>query len=188
MGDEWQEYIREAFVSGLDKEVEIDRAGQTFSCILAPIREAGDINLYGRDITERKQAEEELRTLYELSRALSDADNLDEILNQVNRHAVESVHTTFARVALLEGDNFVMRAAYPIRVLDHDLLVGKREPVAMLPYCQRVLEQNKSVILRNSGSPSRFRSNSLFDTAPGWQARAWIKTNAGLTHVGRSTE
>ncbi len=108
------------------------------------------------DITPRMEAEEEIRsrteevqTLYALSRSLAEANDLDEILNLINRHAVESVHTTFARIALLEDDNFVMRAAFPIRIMDHGLLVGKREPVAKLPFCQHILKQNKSVILQH---------------------------------------
>jgi len=109
------------------------------------------------DITPRMEAEEEIRsrteelqTLYTLSRSLAEANDLDEILNLINRHAVESVHTTFARIALLEDDNFVMRAAFPIRIMDDNLLVGKREPVAKLPFCQHILKQNKSMILHNN--------------------------------------
>ncbi|MGZ9225710.1 MAG: HD domain-containing phosphohydrolase, partial [Anaerolineales bacterium] len=112
------------------------------------------------DITERRQAEEEIRTrtdellaLYALSRALAEADNLEEILELVNRHAVESIHTTFARIALLEGDNFVIRAAYPVRVLDRELLAGNRVPVTALPHCKRAMEQNEPLIL-SAGDPA----------------------------------
>ena len=109
------------------------------------------------DITERKQAEEEIRTrtdelqtLYELSRALAHADDLDQVLDLVNHRTVESVHITFARIALLEGDEFVMRSAYPIRILDHDLLIGSRQSISRMPYCQRILEQDEPIILRTS--------------------------------------
>ncbi len=107
-----------------------------------------------RDITERKKAEEqiqssteELATLYELSRALADNTDLDKILELVNRRAVESVHATFARIALVERDEFVIWSAYPIRFLERDLLVGNRMPIASMPYAQRVLEQDEPVLL-----------------------------------------
>lgn len=106
------------------------------------------------DITERKKAEaeiqtrtSELSTLYGLSRALADEDDLDKILELISRHAVESIHSTFARIVLLEGNKFVTRAVYPVRFLGHDLLVGNREPITSLPFCQHVLEQNEPVIL-----------------------------------------
>jgi PAS domain S-box-containing protein/putative nucleotidyltransferase with HDIG domain len=107
------------------------------------------------DLTERKKTEEiikartdELLTLYDLSRALADADDLESILNLVNRHAVESVHTTFSRIALLDGDKFVIRSAYPIRALGHDLLVGNRILLNSLSCCRRILEQNDPVVLQ----------------------------------------
>jgi hemerythrin-like metal-binding protein/PAS domain S-box-containing protein/putative nucleotidyltransferase with HDIG domain len=110
-----------------------------------------------RDITERKQAEEEIKNsndelsmLFELSHSLAGADNLDDIFELVNRHAVESIHTTFARIALLEEDKYIMRAAYPIRPFDHDLRIGERYPVISLPYSQRILEQKEPMILRAS--------------------------------------
>ena len=70
----------------------------------------------------------------------------------MNRHAVDIVHTTFARIALLEGDHFVIRAAYPIRILEHEFHIGDREPISALPYAQRALELNEPVIIRASDS------------------------------------
>jgi PAS domain S-box-containing protein len=127
-----------------------------------------------RDITQRKQREEEIRsrtdelaTLYQLSRALSDANDLESVFELVNRHAVESVHTTFACIALLEDGELVTRAVYPVRSLEYDLNVGGRQPITALPTCQRVLEQNEPVILQ-AGSPevgSAERAALLLDIA-----------------------
>ena len=108
------------------------------------------------DITERQQREkeihartDELTTLYKLSRALADANDLEIVLELVNRHAVESIHTTFSFIALLEDGELVSRAFYPIRSLDHDFKIGTRTPISALPYCQRVLDKNEPVILQN---------------------------------------
>jgi hemerythrin-like metal-binding protein/PAS domain S-box-containing protein len=109
------------------------------------------------DITERKQAEEkiinsnnELSMLFELSHSLAEADNLEDILSLVNRHAVESVHTTFARIALLEDNSYIVRAVYPLRPLDHDLRLGDRNPIVELPHTQGILEKNEPIILRDN--------------------------------------
>jgi HD-GYP domain-containing protein (c-di-GMP phosphodiesterase class II) len=107
------------------------------------------------EITERKQREEEIRsrkdeltTLYGLSRALADANDLENVIEIVNRHAVESVHTTFACIALMEDGELVPRAVYPVRTMEHDFTIGVRQPITALPVCQRVLEKNEPVILQ----------------------------------------
>jgi hypothetical protein len=108
-----------------------------------------------RDITKRTQSEEEVRsrtdeftTLYRLSRALSDANDLGNVIEIVNRHAVESVHPTFACIAQLEEDELVPRAVYPIRTLEHDFRIGDRQPITSLPACQRAMEKNEPIILQ----------------------------------------
>ena len=125
---------------------------------ITPLRDRqGNITHFvstGKDITERKRAEEQIQSrtndifnLYKLSRGLANTDSLDQVLSLVTLHAVEDIHSTFARVALLEGNELVIREAYPIRVLGHDLFVGKRTPVIDLPYCQRALKQSEPIIL-----------------------------------------
>ncbi len=112
-----------------------------------------------RDITERKQKEEEivsrteeLTRLYQLSRELADADEVENVIDIVNRHAVESVHTTFASIALLEDDTLVLRGVHPVRNINHNFIPGTRQPIAALPICQRVLDKNEPVILKK-GDP-----------------------------------
>jgi putative nucleotidyltransferase with HDIG domain len=74
------------------------------------------------------------------------------VIDLVNSQAVESVHSTFAFTALLEGGDLVPRAVYPVRSMDHDFFIGDRQPITALPVCLQVLEQNEPVILQ-SGRP-----------------------------------
>jgi len=108
-----------------------------------------------RDITGRIQREAELRSrtdelsaLYRLSGALADASDLEDLIGLVNRHAVESVHTTFACIALLESGALVTGPVYPVRVLEHAFSRRDRQPLTALPACQRVLDLNEAVILQ----------------------------------------
>ena len=57
MPADWQTWNAEVSSSRQNKEVEIRCGERVFSCILAPIVNAGYVNVYGREITKRKQAE-----------------------------------------------------------------------------------------------------------------------------------
>ena len=97
---------------------------------------------------EEQTRRRELGVLYDLSRALADAaHDLDLILTLVVRHAAAITHVTFARVALLEDGECVIRAAHPVRVLERDLELGRRFAAETLPICQRALQQSEPLVL-----------------------------------------
>ncbi|MBA4384941.1 MAG: hypothetical protein C0410_09410 [Anaerolinea sp.] len=109
------------------------------------------------DITKRKISEEEIRlrsedlqALYDLSRALTDLYDPDQIYEIACRTSVMNIHATFARIALLEGDELIIRSAFPIRVLDHDLFVGEQYSLNTLSFCRRVMEKNEPIILHTN--------------------------------------
>ena len=60
--DNWQKMVREAFACEGEKRMETEHLDRTYSFVIAPITEAGYANIYGRDISERKQAEAALKT------------------------------------------------------------------------------------------------------------------------------
>ncbi len=59
--DPWRQLIADAISSNEVRTVEVACEERIFSLDYAPVAEAGYVNLYGRDITERKRAEEALR-------------------------------------------------------------------------------------------------------------------------------
>ncbi len=58
----WRDVISEVLTCLERKTIEIKLGERTFSFFVVPISEAGYVNLYGLDITERKRAEEALRS------------------------------------------------------------------------------------------------------------------------------
>jgi two-component system, sensor histidine kinase and response regulator len=63
--EEYGDLIPDVLRSGNSREIEILSGGMTYSLVLAPITEMGYVNIYGRDITERKQAENALQAANE---------------------------------------------------------------------------------------------------------------------------
>ncbi len=59
--EKWCQMISEVFASGSEKKVEIEHGGRVLSFLFIPVVEADYVNIYGRDITKRKQAEKALR-------------------------------------------------------------------------------------------------------------------------------
>ncbi|HYJ91394.1 MAG TPA: PAS domain S-box protein, partial [Pyrinomonadaceae bacterium] len=59
--DDLMKQVRSAFNDGAKKEIEIEYRDRTVSCTIAPIIEAGYVNIYGTDITSRKMTVEALR-------------------------------------------------------------------------------------------------------------------------------
>jgi signal transduction histidine kinase len=57
----WCQYILRILKSGSSEELEVGCGDRIFSMIMAPVVDAHYVNIYGLDITERKQAEEDLR-------------------------------------------------------------------------------------------------------------------------------
>ncbi|HBC88816.1 MAG TPA: hypothetical protein DCZ94_17880 [Lentisphaeria bacterium] len=68
---EWQAHIGEAIAKAHPVNIEFQSGNRTFSATLAPIVDHGYVNLYIRDITERKKAEEEIKRNYEIQAAMN---------------------------------------------------------------------------------------------------------------------
>ncbi|MBN1814181.1 MAG: PAS domain-containing protein [Anaerolineae bacterium] len=61
LSDEWYELILDVLASGSSKEAVVKVEGRIISLTFAPVVGADYVNVYGLDITERRQAEEALR-------------------------------------------------------------------------------------------------------------------------------
>ena len=58
---DWRQYALQTLGSGRSKEMELTCEEVVYSLLLVPVRDLGYLNIYGRDITERKRVEVELR-------------------------------------------------------------------------------------------------------------------------------
>jgi len=57
----WRDLITDAHSTRQSKNIDIEFGGKSYTFLVKPVMEADYVNLYGRDITERKHLEEELR-------------------------------------------------------------------------------------------------------------------------------
>ena len=88
--------IESALASGVSVECEVIVSGRDISFVVNPFPERGYANLYGRDITQRKQAEDEIvRAKEEWERTFASVPDLITILD--NQHRVLRVNEAMAR-------------------------------------------------------------------------------------------
>jgi PAS domain S-box-containing protein len=79
----------EVFLNNANREIEIAAGGRVFACMLTPIQGAGYINVYGRDITERRRAQESLaRQAEELRQRNADLARVNDLNERQMRRLI----------------------------------------------------------------------------------------------------
>lgn len=110
--------IAEALYSNINKEIEVESQDRIFSLIFTPVAEADYVNVYGRDVTQRKQAEEALRStlktslqiqressaLLEGSRAILEYHEFKDAAHAIFNSCKNLIGATAGYVALLKKD------------------------------------------------------------------------------------
>jgi len=111
--DRWRSSLDQA-MAGKKVEVDIEMGEQIISFFVAGVPQAGYANLYGRDITEFRQAEEKiirqitnLQTLYEGAHRLAEGLDLSYLAASVTRTCVDVFGIRLAWIGFAEPDGSV---------------------------------------------------------------------------------
>lgn len=116
----------------------------------------GEVAQRTRQLTERL---EDLDTLLETSTALSATLEMDQLLSLTAERMTRTLKVTYCRIALIDADHPepVIRAAYPIRMLDWEPGIGRVLEPQILPDLRTVFETSRYMILSREAisSPER---------------------------------
>ncbi len=92
--DPWPKIVFESLESGVCKELEAQYDGVVYSFSIIPILDEDDVNVYGKDITERKRVEEALRESEQRYRTLVESSS-DAILKIDKDRTILSFNRAF---------------------------------------------------------------------------------------------
>ncbi|MBW8034596.1 MAG: PAS domain S-box protein [Planctomycetes bacterium] len=94
----WCRNVQEVLLAGSDKKIELEHASKVLSFVITPVPEADYVNLYGRDITELKRTEEELKESSVMLQMVM--DNIPQFIFWKDRNSIYlGCNQNFARVA-----------------------------------------------------------------------------------------
>jgi PAS domain S-box-containing protein len=121
ISDDWQELVAKALEERAIQVVEAPCNGRTLSLTVAPVADAGYVNLYGLDVTERVRAERavqqyanRLQGLHEADQAILAARSVDEIAEAALRRVPDLIDCGRADVMLydLDAGEMTLMAVY----------------------------------------------------------------------------
>jgi PAS domain S-box-containing protein/putative nucleotidyltransferase with HDIG domain len=101
----WRDFVLATFDAGSPSETEICCQGRVVSLTVAPVMTANYANLYGLDITERKQADEVKSVALRISQATNTSSDLHELLETINDELSTLIDTSNFYVALYDPEN-----------------------------------------------------------------------------------
>ena len=116
--DEWLREVRASLQSGESREAELRSDHQVLSLILAPVPPSGYVNIYGRDITGLKQAQEVQSVLFHISQAVTESSGLPALLTAIHEQLGRLIDTTNFYVALYDEQTDTYTFPYHVDEID----------------------------------------------------------------------
>jgi len=117
--NEWKNHIEQGFESGLNAEFEFATIGKVFSCILSPIQEAGYINIYGQDITDRKKTDTALRQSEERFSKAFQANPAAMIITRMSDGHVIEANESYEKIHGYRREELLGKTKLNLDIFDH---------------------------------------------------------------------
>lgn len=120
----WRDWAAQSMAANTTETVNVEYDGRIYTFSLVPIKQGGYVNLYARDITEQKRAEQALQEEERRYRSLWESANegfcLHELVTDASGQAVDyrilEVNPAYERITGLKADDVLGRLASQVYV------------------------------------------------------------------------
>ena len=140
----WRDLATEILSTGLSKSIDVESDGKFYSFFVKPITEAGYVNLYGRDITERKRTEKRMQISEERYRNLVENSKDSIVLVDMKGNIVFGNRATqeLTGYTAEEGVGMNVRGITPLRYWPRSLeMLLKARTGKPIPYFESVVRR-----------------------------------------------
>ncbi len=103
---DWLDLVNEVLSNQKPQETELACDGKVFSLTFAPLRDPDFVNVYGLDITVRKQAEEEREVMIKLLSLINSSNHMLEMMRLVTVFLRDWSDCEAVGVRLVEGEDY----------------------------------------------------------------------------------
>lgn len=103
---DWLDAVSEVLSSRRTQEYELECEGKVYSLTFAPLRNADSVNVYGLDITSRKQSEEEREVMIKLLSLINSSNRMREMMRLVLVFLEDWSGCEAVGIRLAEGEDF----------------------------------------------------------------------------------
>ncbi len=103
---DWIDLVNEVLSNQKPQETELECDGKVFSLTFAPVSDPDFVNVYGLDITKRKQAEEEREVMIKLLSLINSSNHMHELMRLVTVFLRDWSDCEAVGVRLVEGEDF----------------------------------------------------------------------------------
>ena len=163
----WHNLITEAFTSEKGTKEEEEVEDRIFSIIVAPIKEAGYINLYAHEITERKQAEEKNYKYQQQLKSM--VTELVRVEEQEQKRIADILHDSLAQTLVF----------LKIRI---DLLAQETCSVLEAKTLKEISQSLKDLLEQTRDLSFELKSPILQTLGLGAAIQEWLTEKAGKKH------